>query len=52
MAGAELEEELLSQVNDLKKKIAEGQAYLSELAEVGEDKADELKKKIAGFFDS
>lgn len=50
VAGAELEEELLSQVNDLKDKIAEGQAYLNELAEAGEDKVDELKAKVAGFF--
>ncbi len=51
VAGAELEEEVLSQVNDLKDKIAEGQAYLSELADMGEEKAEELKAKLAGFFD-
>lgn len=50
-AGAELEEELLSQVNDLKDKIAEGQAYLNELAEAGEDKVDELRARLAGFLD-
>ena len=52
VAGADLEEEFLSQINDLKDKIAEGQAYLNELTEAGEDKADEFKAKIASFFDS
>ena len=51
VAGAQLEEEFLSQINDLKDKIAEGQAYLNELAEAGEDTADELKAKLTGFFD-
>ena len=51
VAGAELEEELLSQVNDLKKKIAEGQAYLKELSEAGDEKAEEIKSKVASFFD-
>ena len=53
MAGlhADVEEELLSRVNDLKDKIAEGQAFLNELAESGEDKAEEIKAKVASFFD-
>ncbi|PLW70588.1 hypothetical protein [Pseudohalioglobus lutimaris] len=50
VAGADLEEQFLTQVNDLKDKIAEGQAYLQELSEAGEDKADELKAKVARFF--
>jgi hypothetical protein len=50
-AGAELEEQLLTQVNDIKDKMAEGQAYLKELADAGEDKAEELKAKAASFFD-
>jgi chromosome segregation ATPase len=50
-AGAELEKELLGKVNDLKDKLAEGQAYLAELADSGEEKADEIKARIARFFD-
>ena len=50
-AGAELEEELLSKVNDLKDRIAEGQAYLKELTDAGDEKAEEIKGKIARFFD-
>jgi hypothetical protein len=51
VAGAELEEKFLTQVNDIKDKMAEGQAYLKELADAGEDKAEELKAKAASFFD-
>jgi len=51
VAGADLEEQLLSQVNDIKDKMAEGQAYLKELADAGEDKAEEIKAKAASFFD-
>jgi hypothetical protein len=49
-AGAELEEQFFTQVNDLKDKMAEGQAYLKELADSGEDKAEEIKAKAASFF--
>ena len=51
VAGAELEEELLVRVNDLKDKLIAGQAYLEELADAGEDRAEQLKAKIASFFD-
>ena len=51
VAGADLEEQFLSQVNDIKDKMAEGQAYLKELADAGEDKADEIKAKAASFFE-
>jgi len=51
VAGAELEEQLLGRVNEIKEKIAEGQAYLKELADAGDDKAEEIKGKIASFFD-
>ena len=51
VAGAELEEQLLGRVNEIKDKIAEGQAYLKELADAGDDKAEEIKAKIANFFD-
>jgi hypothetical protein len=51
VAGAELEQELLSRVNELKERVAEGQAYLQELADAGEDKAEDIKTRIAGFFD-
>ncbi|MEH6581480.1 MAG: hypothetical protein V7754_06050 [Halioglobus sp.] len=51
VAGAELEQQLLTEINDIKNKMAEGQAYLQELADAGEDKADEIKLKVARFFD-
>ncbi len=51
VAGAELEQQILSEVNQLKDKLAEGQAFLQELADAGDEKADELKSKIANFFD-
>ncbi len=51
VAGADLEEQLLAQVNDIKDKMAEGQAYLKELADAGEDKAEEIKAKAASFFE-
>ncbi len=49
-AGADLQQQLLSEINDLKDKMAEGQVYLQELTDVGEDKAEEIKAKIASFF--
>lgn len=51
VAGAELEQQFLVEVNDIKNKMAEGQAYLQELADAGEDRAEEIKSKIAKFFD-
>ena len=51
VAGAELEEELLSRVNELKDRLAEGQLYLQELSDVGEEKADEIKARLTRFFD-
>tara|TARA_R110001592_G_scaffold363396_2_gene687786 strand:+ start:222261 stop:222533 length:273 start_codon:yes stop_codon:yes gene_type:complete len=51
VAGAELEEQLLMEVNAIKDKMAEGQAYLKELGEAGEDKAEEIKSKVSRFFD-
>jgi hypothetical protein len=51
VAGAELEQQLLNRINDLKDKMAEGRAYLHELAEAGDEKSDEIKAKIASFFD-
>ena len=30
--------------------MAEGQAYLKELADAGEDKAEKIKAKAASFF--
>ena len=51
VAGAELEQQILGEVNQLKDKLAEGQAFLQELADAGDEKADELKSKIANFFD-
>lgn len=50
VAGAELEQQLLTQVNELKDKVAEGHAYLQELADSGDDKVDELKAKLSKFF--
>lgn len=51
VAGADLEQQFLAEVNDIKDKMAEGQAYLKELAEAGEEKAEEIKSKVASFFD-
>jgi hypothetical protein len=51
VAGADLEEQFLTQINEIKDKMAEGQAYLKELAEAGEDKAEEIKAKAASFFE-
>jgi hypothetical protein len=51
VAGAELEQQFLVQVNDLKDKVAVGHAYLQELADAGDEKAEELKSKISNFFD-
>jgi hypothetical protein len=50
-AGADLEEQFLQQVNELKDKMAEGQAYLAELAEAGEDKAEQIKARLSSFLD-
>lgn len=50
-AEADLEEHFLAQVNELKEKMAEGQAYLKELAEAGEEKAEEIKARAVRFFD-
>ncbi len=50
-AGAELQEELLGKVNELKDQIAAGQAYLKELADAGDEQAELLKAKISSFFD-
>ena len=50
-AGADLEEQLLIRVNEIKEKMAEGQAYLKELADSGEDKAEEIKTRAARFFE-
>ena len=51
VAGADLEEQFLTQVNQIKEKIAEGQTYLKEMAEAGEDKAEEIKAKVASFME-
>ena len=51
VAGAELEQQFLAEVNEIKDKMAEGRAYLQELADAGEDKAERMKSKLAGFFD-
>lgn len=51
VAGAELEQEVLTRVNELKDRLAEGQAYLRELADAGDEKADEIRKKVTRFFD-
>lgn len=51
VAGAELEEQVLIRINGIKEKMEEGQTRLKELAEAGEDKADEIKAKAASFFE-
>lgn len=49
-AGAELEQQFLAEVNGIKDKMAEGQAYLQELADSGEEKAEEIKSRVTSFF--
>ena len=50
-AEAELEQELWSSIKDMKQKVSEGQAFLAELAEAGEDKAEQLKARLREFLD-
>jgi hypothetical protein len=35
----------------MKQKVAEGQAFLAELADAGEDKAEQLKARLRKFLD-
>ena len=51
IASAELEEEILGKVGELRDKIAQGQAYLEELVDAGDDKAKELMARLEGFFE-
>ncbi len=51
VADAELQEQLLVEVNELKDKLAEGREYLKELADAGESRAEELKARVARFLD-
>ena len=51
VAGAELEEELLGKVNQLKEKIGEGKAYLQELADASDDRVEEIRARVAEYFD-
>lgn len=50
-AAAKLDEEVLIKVNELKDRIAEGNAQLQELAQAGEEKAGEIRDRLASFFD-
>ena len=50
-AGAELEQEMYAQINELKDRLAEGQAYLKELAHASDQKAGEIKARISRFFE-
>ena len=52
VAGAELEEELLGRVNELKDKLAQGQAFLQGLADAGDDKIDPIIYYSPGSRDS
>jgi hypothetical protein len=51
VADAELEQQLLQDINDIKEKLAQGRAYLQEVAEAGEDKADAIRSKISRFLE-
>jgi hypothetical protein len=51
VAGAELEQEVLARVGSLRDRLEEGRAFLRELAEAGDEKADEIKARVARFFD-
>ena len=50
-AQAELEQELWRGIGELKQKVSDGQAFLAELAEAGEEKADEIKAKLRDLLD-
>lgn len=50
-ADAELDEAIWSRVNELKDKLADGRRYLADLADAGEDKAEQVKAKVAALFD-
>ena len=51
VAGAELEQEVLARVRSLRDRLEEGRNFLQELADAGDDKADEIKARITRFFD-
>ena len=51
VAGAELEQEVLARVSSLRDRLDEGRTFLRELADAGDEKADEIKGRIARFFD-
>ena len=51
MASAELEEEVLQTISDLRARVEQGQAYLQELLEAGDEKAGELRERLENFFD-
>jgi hypothetical protein len=46
-ADAQLEQDMLGKVSELKDKIAEGRSYLQELLGGGDDKAEEIEKKYS-----
>lgn len=50
-ASAELEQELWTRAQDLRAKVNEGKAYLDELAQAGDDKAEQLKAKLRALLD-
>ena len=50
-ASAELEQELWRSVKEMKQKVSEGQAFLAELADAGEDKAEQLKARLRSLLD-
>jgi hypothetical protein len=50
-ADAELESELWGRVKELRERVREGRATLEQLADAGEDRARQIRSKIAKFFD-
>jgi hypothetical protein len=50
-ADAELETQLWGRVKALRERVRQGRAMLEQLADAGEDKAREIKAKVARLFD-
>ena len=47
VADAQLEQEVLGKIGELKDKIAEARNYLDELLDAGDDRARELEEKVS-----
>jgi hypothetical protein len=50
-ADAEFESELWGRVKELRDRVSRGRKYLEDLTDAGEEKAAQIKAKIAGLLD-